>query len=84
MIKLQNKQKDTICVSELKDGQIAEIVLWANVIHIGKIVQRYGDSLVVIGSTRGDSWPSCFGGEWHENNSYRLRPLKVGESLEII
>lgn len=62
-------------IGALEDGQIAMIISGA---HTGEVVQRYGDSCVVIGKGYGQGWTGC------NNNSIRVRVLEEGETIKIL
>jgi len=82
-VKLESKRrKGVINVSELKDGQIAEIISWIYSEYIGIIVQRYQDSLVSIGESSGDSWESIYKSHLF-NEVCVVRILDEGEMLII-
>lgn len=75
---------DTICVLDLKAGVLAEIVEWDEVVGtVGKIVQRWNDDLVEIGSP--DGW-SCFFHDTNDPLEYvhcRVRILTPGEKIIV-
>lgn len=61
MAKIVNVPVSHVCLSKMEDGDIAEIVKWGiNHIQIGKIVQRYKNNLIVIGSHSGAGWSDIF------------------------
>jgi len=69
-VALENPEPDgTIPTSELRDGQIAEIVSWPAQIHEGAIIQR-----------QGQHW--CWN-YVPENPECRVRPLPNGTKLVI-
>ena len=73
--KLLNKNNRTLTIAgELEDGQIAVMV---NNAYAGKIVQRYGDNLVVIGKKTEHGWSDCNG------NTLTVRVLDDGELIEV-
>jgi len=67
-------------VYNMKDGQIAEIVQWSYGEAIGKIVQRYGKILIVLGGEKGKAFTTVLD-EIREN--CRVRILPGGTTLEI-
>ena len=56
---LESVQND-IPLKSMKDGDIAIITCWNGSVHIGKIVQRFGNSLVCLGKPSGNSWTDIF------------------------
>lgn len=84
-IKLSEKTpRNMVCVDEMKDGQIAEIIQWRVAEYAGGIVQRYSNNLVVIGANWGKSlfsWTDYFGNK-HPNNFVRI--LRDGEQLTVV
>lgn len=76
----KENQERIIHVSELKDGQIAEIVKWNCDKYTGIIVQRFKGSLITIGLESGTHFPFV------PDSSYKkckVRVLKNGETLTI-
>ncbi len=74
-------QPQGIRVFALRDGQLAKIVEWSEDRHIGRIVQRYGDSLVTLGRDRDYSWPGLFRGDRSEHG--RVEILRDGDVLRV-
>jgi hypothetical protein len=74
-------QRSGICIHDMKDGDIGEVVGWPVGCYIGRIVQRYGKCLLVIGSQSGDGWGPIF--DAPRNEDRRVRILEPGEILEI-
>lgn len=82
-VKLTNQIAEDISVFEMKDGQIAVITKWpCDSLYIGKIVQRYGNSLMVIGMDCGNGWPVFYDGL--PDPAYRVRLLQPGETITIV
>ena len=82
-VKLTNQNAVDISVYEMKDGQIAVITNWEYIPeYVGRIVQRYGNSLISIGMDCGKTWPGCFNEK--PDNAYRVRLLKPGETITIV
>lgn len=78
MVKLKSNEKpNTIMAKDLEDGQIAVIIEDFHD-YKGRVIQKFGDSLVTIGMSSGQGW--CNG------NSVTLlvRVLQNGEELIII
>ena len=80
MVKLNHTRK-IICIREMNCGQIGEIVESPHSHHIGRIVQRYKDSLISIGMEAGNSWYSVGS---ITKNAIKVRLLEVGETIEIV
>ena len=82
MLELQNRPFDgTVNAGTLVEGQVAVIVSWNNEDHIGKIVQRFRDSLIHLGGQPGSSFTTFF--ESRTPDTYRVRILKPGETLVV-
>ena len=82
-VKLTNQIAEDISVFEMKDGQIAVITNWGDIPeYTGRIVQRYGNNLITIGMDCGRTWPGCFNEK--PDNAYRVRLLKLGETITIV
>jgi len=78
-MKILNETTNDIYVGELKDGEIGVITVWGrHYSYVGKIIQRYGDCLVVLGEQSGDGWSST-----PKDNNCRVRILPKGTKLEI-
>ena len=55
-IKIKKNNKE-ILPKFLKDGQLAYISSWPGMYtDIGKIVQRHGDELIIVGKDKGECW----------------------------
>lgn len=84
-VKLHEKQNDgTICVNDMKDGQIAVVWVWglagARSEYCGRLVQRNDCRLVSLGMPNENTWPDIFN---NRREDCRVRLLKPGELLEI-
>lgn len=82
------KSNDSVSVLQMKDGDIALITEWSTYDDIitsryeGRIVQRYGNSLISIGMNKGCVWS----GIWEEPIS-QMKGCYVkilGEGTEIV
>lgn len=72
---------DTIAVYEMRDGQIGIITKWRlHDLYIGKIVQRFEDSIIVIGEESDNSWPNFCHNKFDD---CRVRILPNGTQLTI-
>lgn len=78
MVTLKNElePKQTVA-NELKDGQLAIIIDTKFDDYYGKIVQRYGDSMVAIGLKEGSGWSDI------TYNTLKVRVLEEGEILVV-
>ena len=79
MVKLKNELvQNELLAKDLKDGQLAIIIDDALVGHYkGRIVQRYEDSMIAIGSPSGMSWEDI------TSNTLKVRLLQDGELLVV-
>jgi len=76
-MKLHTPRPNTsINVGDMKDGEIGVITNWGTADE-GRIVQRYGEDLVTLGSGRNDSWSGVFG-------EYFLFPHDGKHTVEIL
>lgn len=75
-----------ICVNDMKDGQLAEILRWpTQPSRVGEAVQRHGKAanatLIPIGQPSENSWPQVFA-ERHE--TCRVRLLEATECIGVV
>ncbi len=75
-------KEEIIHISELKDGQLAEIVEWSYLSesYVGAIVQKVDSTLVHVGNE--ESWIDKFP-ELCSSLKNKVRILKPGTTLEI-
>jgi len=82
MLKLKDGNDGSTFVTSMLDGDIAVITNWSVSNYVGRIVQRYGDSLITLGEDSGWGW-----GEYFKNvksdSQCRVRILEKGETLEV-
>lgn len=79
-VKLNKETSDVIHVSQMKDGQIAEIISGVSENNMGTVVKRHKDNLFSI--SRKDTWSDIF--SWNlPSYSFKVRILKNGETLTI-
>lgn len=80
------KETEGIPVTEMKDGDLAVILHWNDVKErVGKVVQRYGDHLIIIGMENWTGWRNLYGSvkkDFDYNNCY-VRLLEDGDELVI-
>ncbi len=71
-----------IPVTEMKCGQIGVIIKWGSVDNenVGKVVQRYGNILIVLGEHSGLCFDQIFSTEC---KNYRVRLLYSGNTIKI-
>lgn len=85
MLKLEKEFLDDIHFSQMKDGQVGSITQWS--VHkdfVGRVVQRYKNSLISLGMAEGNCWQDIFTETANlNNNSLRVRLLKNGEKLVV-
>lgn len=55
-VELSGKEVSDVHASAMRDGQIAVITRWDFDKYIGRIVQRFGNDLIVIGLDKGNAW----------------------------
>ena len=78
MIKLNEEKVKTLLAKDLKDGQLAVIVEdYSN--YKGRIIQKYGDSLVTIGLPTGNGWH-----DGANTVTLEVRVLQDGETLTVL
>ena len=78
MVRLKNElEPKQLEARELKDGQLAIIIDTGYEHYYGRIVQRYGNSMVAIGLKEGNSWGdiTC--------NTLKVRVLDEGEIIVV-
>lgn len=81
-VKLAQPKVLSVNVSNMKDGQIAEIV-GAPALHqdkLGRIVQRYKDNLITVGQPSGFGWTDFFE---RKEGRFEVRILEAGEKIVI-
>jgi len=79
MIKLKLKEEsEGIRVDKMKDGDIGVITAWGcNKSYLGQVVQRYRDTLIVIGTAEQHNW------NIYDTPDYRVKLLKKGDKLVV-
>jgi hypothetical protein len=84
-MRILNETAQEIPVQDIEDGEIAVITQWSAFGHIGRIVQRYGDHLVALGSSHGSSWSEFFNRDFSTRplDSCKVRVLPKGTQIEI-
>jgi hypothetical protein len=82
MVKLKSTNK-VIKASEMRDGQIGVIHEHSCPDYFGRIVQRYRDTLIVIGESSGYSFPSLLGSS-AAAEGVKIRLLEAGDTIEIV
>lgn len=75
-MKLQKDESNIISVCDMEDGEIGEIVQSTCGVQDGKLVQRYGNTLVQLQKSSGHGWSSI-------PSSLKVRILQKGEVLII-
>ncbi len=76
---------DTVPVEQMEDGDLAEITRWEepNSRHLGEVVQRSGDTLIVIGRPNKCGWSHLFK-HTDITDGRHVRLLRIGTILEIV
>ena len=81
MLRLKDKSKSDVSVTEMKDGDIAIITDWPGGGYVGWIVQRYGDDLITVGDNWGHGWSLFFKDD--HSKQCRVRILESGDELVV-
>jgi hypothetical protein len=80
MVRLEKNTNDSIPLSEMKDGQIGVITKWENCTqYIGRVVQRYGNDLIIVGMPKCYGWAFLF----KADTGNRVRLLRNDEPLYV-
>ena len=77
---------NSINVGDMEDGDVGVVISWGTYdSYKGKIVQRYGDSLIALGLESGNSWNHCFsdGSHWPHDGNFIVEILQPGTLLEV-
>ena len=85
MLKLKPEIIDeTICVSDMKDGDVAIITNWiaCRDLYVGRIVQRYQNFLLTVGASSINGWGEYFSST-HDKSGCKVRLLKKGDTLVV-
>jgi hypothetical protein len=77
MLKLSKEGKKVVMAKDLKPGQLA-IIIEDYADYQGRIIQKYGNSIIAIGLPTGCSWS---GGA--DTVSLEVRILEEGETLTV-
>lgn len=78
MVTLKNElAPKQLIASELKDGQLAIITDTEFGHYTGRVVQRYGNSMIAIGLCEGNVWRDI------KFNTLKVRVLEEGEILVV-
>lgn len=83
MLQLDEANKNEINVDQLKDGQIAVITTWPLEDLIGSIVQRYNDSLIILGKSSLYAFLGILGSNINFND-HRVRILNNNTKLVVV
>jgi hypothetical protein len=81
------ESKDSyVNISDMKDGDIAEIISWNNnTNNTGKVIQRiiYGhiDWVIFLGEAHGKSYANIK--MWHDTHKYKVKILPAGTILKV-
>lgn len=81
-VKLETKNNDHVHLSKIENGQLAEIIKWASDRMVGKIIQRLGDSIIVIGEDDRAQYTTLLE-VCHNYDNYIIRILKPSEKIVI-
>ena len=84
-IKIIEETRNNICVIEMKEGQVAEIVSHDSIASCkGQIVLRYGQSLVPVGEPKVEKWVGMFNDPHSIGENFKVRILPPGTKFEIL
>jgi hypothetical protein len=84
MLKIASeKDVNEIHVNEMKDGDVAVIISWSSHEYVGRVVQRYGNYLLVLGANSGLGWGETFSSPRPLRPECRVRILPKGTLLEV-
>ena len=72
------KDSNDISIDNLKDGDMAAITQHPIPSMINSVVQRYGNTLIVLGMYSGKSYPTIY---TSPNPKIRCRKLKEGDKI---
>lgn len=62
MAKVKSKAREVL-LGDMKDGEVAEVIYWFNdEVGTGEVIQRYKNSLIVIGKHSDECYPILFDG----------------------
>lgn len=81
---VREEKLEGIPVSEMKCGELGEVVLWycsRAISPVGQIVQRYKDIIIVVGECGDDAYPDVLSSESPEQ--HRVRLLNPLETIQI-
>ena len=79
-VELTSNPVDVVNPYHMKDGQLG--VMGFNPMgdrYIGKVVQKYGKTLICIGYPAGGTWSVL-----DEGNTMRVRLLKAGDTITVV
>lgn len=80
-MKVIKEKSSDIRLLDMKCGQIAVVTQWdTDVSVVGEVVQRYKDSMIILGTSAGECYPSIF---IAEHVTHRVRILDKGTQIEI-
>lgn len=84
MAKVINSKIRVACLTDMKDGDVAEVINWlGDGMDPGTVVQRYGDALIVIGARRGECYPTIFTAASSELCNCKVMILPPGSAIML-
>jgi hypothetical protein len=86
MLQLYNGVVDTsVPVDKMVDGDVAIITAWTkpNPEYVGRIVQRFSDTLLTLGGVKDNSWDVIFNASQLYLLDCRVRILQKGETIIV-
>lgn len=68
----------------MKDGDVAEILKWHDPdVSIGSVIQRYGNSVVLIGEGHGKGYPNIFECDSKVLSKIEVKILPKGSTIVL-
>jgi hypothetical protein len=83
MARVISDAESDICVNYMKDGDVAVITKWSFGEHVGKVVQRYDNKLIIIGNDKDNCFDLIFHNTPEQNANCCVRILPKGTHIEL-
>lgn len=82
MAKVFERKSEVVSVTNMQDGDVAEIVEWHHAGCIGAIIQRYDDAIILIGKPSSEAYVSIL--DWDEAvTECRVKILSPGTLIVL-
>lgn len=82
MATVKKFNEEIVCLSKMEDGDVAEIIAWTDRREIGKVIQRYGNNIIIIGEPYGSSYPTILGYD-NVDEECLVKILSKGTTIEL-